>query len=101
MVQTLSHCIAQVVVRPAESGIAAGEKGVLLALQGAAGARTVAPGFADHFGVHGIDLAIEIGKLGIGAAFSTARLAAAQLKLGLLLTAISAPRRSSSCASAL
>src|ERR1700738_2244522 len=65
MIQPLPHRLRQVVVRPAKGGIAAGEKSVLLLLQGAAGARVVAGGFADHLGIHGVDLAIQIGKLRI------------------------------------
>src|SRR5712691_7281898 len=67
VVQPRLHRLVQIVSRPAERGIALGEKGVLLALQGAAGARTVARGPTDHLGVHRVDLAVEIGKLRIGA----------------------------------
>ena len=42
-------------------------KSLLLALQGAAGARIVAGGIADHAAIHRVDLAVEIGKFRIGA----------------------------------
>ena len=42
MIEPLAHRLLQIVIRPAEGGIAAGDKVVLLALQGAAGARIVA-----------------------------------------------------------
>src|SRR6266849_2006374 len=67
MVQPLLHGLVEVVVRPAKPSIAAGNDLILLVLQGAAGARTVARGFTDHLGIHRVDLAIEIGQLRIGA----------------------------------
>src|SRR5665647_1748130 len=67
MVQPLPHGLLQVVARTAERGVAAGDELVLLALQRPAGARTAGRRLADHLGVHGIDLAVEIGELRIGA----------------------------------
>src|SRR5439155_1381366 len=67
MVQPRFHGLMQIVVRPAEGGIAAGDELILLALQGAAGARTVARRLVDHLGIHRIDLAVEIGEFRIGA----------------------------------
>ena len=67
MVEPLAHDLWQVIVRPAKPGIAASDKIILLVLQGAAGGRVVGAGLADHFGVHHVDLAVEIGEIGIGA----------------------------------
>ena len=50
MVQPFLHGLLQIVVRPAERGIAAGDEIILLALQGAAGAGIAAAGFADRPG---------------------------------------------------
>ena len=63
MVQPFFHGLLQVVIRPAEPGVAAGDEIILLALQGAAGARIVGGGFADHSGVRRVDLAVEIGQI--------------------------------------
>ena len=101
MVQPLAHRLLQIVVRPAESGIAAGDEIVLLVLQGAAGARIgrVAASRTTLVFTALISRS-RLASSGLAQiAFSTARRAVAQLKLGLPLTAISAPSRSSSSAS--
>ena len=63
MIQTLAHGFLQVVAALTERGVAAGEKIVLLALQGAAGAPIGAGCVAHHAGVDRVDLAIEIGEV--------------------------------------
>ena len=67
MVQPLAHGLHEVVTGVVEQCIAAGEKFVLLALQRAAISRACGGRVADHFGAGDIDLAVEIGQLGIGA----------------------------------
>src|SRR4051794_898578 len=67
MVQPFSHGLLQIVARPPECGIAAGEKSVVFALQGAPGARAVGGRLPNRFGVQGVDLAVKIGEFRIGA----------------------------------
>ena len=59
MIQPFFHCLPQIVVRPAERGIAAGDEIILLALQGAAGARIIGAGFANRFGIVYVDYATQ------------------------------------------
>src|SRR6202166_2272864 len=66
-VEPLAHRLLQIVVRAAEGRVAAGEKIVLLALQGAAGARAGARRIMDRLGIGGVDLAVEIGQFRAGA----------------------------------
>src|SRR5579863_1198822 len=67
VIKPVSHRLAKVIAGAAEFGVAVLKKLLLLALQGAPGARIALTRLADHFGVHRIDLAIEIGELRIGA----------------------------------
>src|SRR5579871_411764 len=67
MVEPCAHGLLQIVTGTAEAGIALAEKPVLLLLQRAPGAWTVGRRIAHDLAVHRVDLAIEIGKLGIGA----------------------------------
>src|ERR1700710_177588 len=65
LLQPLFHRLPQVIARPAEFGIAASNKILLLALQLA-----LLPGVLDlakRPQIRGVDLAVEIGKFGIGA----------------------------------
>src|ERR1700676_484958 len=55
-VEPLAHRLLQIAVRAAEGRVAAGEKIVLLALQGAAGARAGARRIMDRLGLGGGDL---------------------------------------------
>jgi hypothetical protein len=61
------HGLAQIITRAAELGVALSQKHLLIALQGSLHMGVDAHGFADHDDVHLVDLAVEIGKLGIGA----------------------------------
>src|SRR5215831_16847484 len=65
--ESLAHGLLQVVARTAVLQIAAGKKLFLLALQRPPGATAHTSRFAHRPGVCGIDLAVEIGKLGTGA----------------------------------
>src|SRR6478735_11343207 len=63
--QPFLHDLAQVISRPAELGIAAGDISLLLALQLAGVIE--APGFTHDPDIHRMDLAVEVGQLAIGA----------------------------------
>src|SRR4029078_9033063 len=63
--QPLAHRLLQVVVRPAESGIAARDEFLLLAPQGARLARSHR--FTGRPGIRPVHLQVEVGEFGIGA----------------------------------
>src|ERR1700749_4680174 len=67
MVQPLPHHLQEIIIRPAEVGIAPNDEIVLLALQGAAAARIAAASVPNHAGIYRVDLAVEISQFGIGA----------------------------------
>ena len=103
LLQPLAHGLLQIVVGLAEIGVAAGDEIVLLAAAGR-GRRAATVGLASQ---HDLLFTALIWRSRLASsglaqiAFSTGRRAVAQLKLGLPATAISAPSRSSSCASRL
>ena len=98
MIEPFAQGLLQVVIRPAERGIAAREKSSCSRCRARPARRGMGcvarPGFLPSISR---SRSASSGLAQI--AFSTGRLAVAQLKLGLLLTAISAPSRSSSSAS--
>ena len=66
MFEPVPHRLAAGRSRPAEGGVAPGEKSSCSRCMARPARGSFAPA-ADHFCVHGVDLAVEIGKLRIGA----------------------------------